>query len=212
MMRLLQQRMVAPVPLLGDYVALRRYWVVAGLGIALAFSGAAACAQPLIPNDGVIPLLDTPIMQQPLQHGAQSLMQMQSPPAVQTGKVNLAPLATMADTTKLCDAAVKLVAEQKIEQAFAALTPYWPLAREEINRLAGQTKSQFALLVRQFGAIVGQEWVRSRTGGKSLVQHLYMVKLQHHAVRVGCTFYRPEQTWQVHTIFWDDEIDALLEP
>lgn len=179
--------------------------------VGWGLAGPTAHAQLVISEDDFTSLMDTPIMQQPIQQGTRSLMPQQQPAQRQGGDVELAPLVSSAETRQLCDAAVAQVAAQQTMQAFGLLSPYWPLSADEIRRLADQTQSQLAQLTANFGPVVGYEWVRSREAGKSLVQHLYLVKMQHHGLRIGCTFYKPVQAWQVHTVFWDDQIDALFE-
>lgn len=180
---------------------------------ALGWVVGSAHAQQAIPQDGFISLMDTPIMQQPIQQGTNSLLPMQSPkPAVPAGDWGGAMLNSTAQTRTLCEAAVTKVADGQPRQAFDLLAPYWPMSKEEVNRLATQTDAQLKQLTASYGPIVGYEWVRTREAGKSLVRHWYLVKMQYHALRISCTFYKPAQTWQVHTVFWDDQLDELFEP
>lgn len=189
----------------------RRWGAACVIGVGLV--GSVAYGQRAMPEDDFIPLMNTPIMQQPVEQGAASLLPIQSPkPAARDAEWGGALLNSSAQTRNLCEAAVAQLASGQAKQAFDVLVPYWPLSNEELTRLVSQTQAQLAQLTASYGPIVGYEWVRSRDAGKSLVQHWYLVKMQYHALRIGCTFYKPVQTWQVHTVFWDDQIDALFGP
>lgn len=191
-----------------SYSLFGRLAVVVAVGVAAQLGH----AQLAFSEDDFTSLIDIPIMQQPIRQGTGALLPIQMPAPVQSKELVLTALGAAAETRKLCDAAVAQVAAQQVTKAFELLAPYWPLPTDEIGRLAKQTQSQLLQLTGNYGPIVGHEWIRSRTGGKSLVQHLYLVKMQPHGLRIGCTFYKPDQVWQVHTVFWDDQIDALLEP
>lgn len=185
----------------------------AACAIGLSLLGSSAYGQRALPEDDFIPLKSTPIMQQPIEQGTASLLPMQTPrPTVPDAAWGGALLNSSAQTRTLCEEAVAQLAAGQTKQAFEALAPYWPLPKEEVTRLVSQTQAQLAQLTASYGPIVGYEWVRSRDAGKSLVQHWYLVKMPYHALRIGCTFYKPVQTWQVHTVFWDDQIDALFGP
>ncbi|RRD67535.1 hypothetical protein EII19_05365 [Comamonadaceae bacterium OH2310_COT-174] len=175
--------------------------------------GAAASNEaPLLPGDSVVPLMEVPLSPpQPAQNAAATARTDKS----QAASAAAAPpqrLDKLQHTRVLCDAALQRMSQMQIAAAFELLAPHWPLPERELAQLAAETEGQFRQLLAGGGKILGHEWVRSRQGGKSVVQHLYLLKLQHHGLRVACTFYKPQAQWQVHTVFWDEQLESLLEP
>ncbi len=184
--------------------------LVCACGVLL---GASAAAQtPMMEQDDIIPLLDTPLMQLPIEQGTTALTPPKNPQPPQPQANKPAALTSPADTRALCDTALDAIANAQAPQAFELLAPHWPLPQQEIRRLTHETATQLKQLSQSYGKLLGHEWVRTHTAGTSLVQHSYVLKLEHHALRVVCTFYKPQQHWQVHTVFWDDQLQPLLEP
>ncbi|RMW99637.1 hypothetical protein EBQ26_04660 [Allofranklinella schreckenbergeri] len=188
---------------------------LAGLAWVLAAAPAAAQTQPALEQADIIELLempqiDTPLMQLPIEQGTRALTGRTSA----AGKRQQQPdpaLASLNATRTLCDAALEAMAASRVEHAFAALAPHWPLPPQEITRLAKETAAQFKQLNKTYGATLGYEWVHTHSAGASLVQHAYLLKLERHALRVSCIFYKPREQWQIHTVFWDDQLQTLLE-
>ncbi|PAT37227.1 hypothetical protein [Vandammella animalimorsus] len=188
------------------------------LAWAQSQGSAPSLEAPLLPGDSVVPLMDAPLLpQQPAQggpdrQGAQAASRAGNKTAASPAATPPQRLDKPQHTRALCDAALQRMAQMQIAAAFELLAPHWPLPERELAQLAAETEGQLRQLLAGGGKILGHEWVRSRQGGKSVVQHLYLLKLQHHGLRVACTFYKPQAQWQVHTVFWDEQIESLLEP
>lgn len=122
-----------------------------------------------------------------------------------------APLETTDQTRALCTRSAAAFAEGDSDAAFAALAPYWPVSRAELDALAAQTTAQLAGVGQRFGATLGHEQLRSMEVGTSLLEHTYLVKFERHAIRFSCRFYRPDAHWLVNSVSWDDKINELFE-
>ncbi|MDO4704884.1 MAG: hypothetical protein Q4A98_01505 [Comamonadaceae bacterium] len=182
----------------------------------LAATPAAAQTQLALEQADIIELLempqtDTPLMQLPIEQGTRALTGRTSAAGKRQQPQPNPALASLNATRTLCDAALEAMAASHVERAFAALAPHWPLPPQEITRLAKETAAQFKQLTKTYGATLGYEWVRTHSAGASLVQHAYLLKLERHALRVSCIFYKPREQWQIHTVFWDDQLQTLLE-
>lgn len=192
--------------------------MLAAVWIVGAWPAGAAAQTPMMENDDVIELLDTPLMQLPIEQGTQGLTrEAQGKQGNRKNdkagdKADENALSKEADARALCDAAMDAMAAGQIAQAFTVLAPHWPLPAQEIQRLARETSAQLQQLTKGYGQLLAHEWVRTQKAGSSLVQHTYMLKLEHHALRVVCTLYKPREHWQVHTVFWDEQLQSLLEP
>ncbi|MDO4724577.1 MAG: hypothetical protein Q4A97_07415 [Comamonadaceae bacterium] len=175
-------------------------------------ASATSSEAPLLPGDSVVPLMDAPLLPQPPAQNAVATARTDKPQAASAAAAPPQRLDKLPHTRALCDAALQRMAQLQIAAAFELLAPHWPLPERELAQLAAETEAQFRQLLAGGGKILGHEWVRSRQGGKSVVQHLYLLKLPHHGLRVACTFYKPQAQWQVHTVFWDEQMESLLEP
>ena len=120
------------------------------------------------------------------------------------------PLTTAADARKLADRAMALFQQEKFEEGYNVLKPYWPLAPVEIDSLANQTTTQWPVVRQRFGASLGSEFIGEKTVGKSFVQFTYIQKFERHAIRWLFTFYRPSDRWIVNTASFDDTISAMF--
>lgn len=120
-------------------------------------------------------------------------------------------LATGEQTRQLCATAAAAFADGDSDAAFAALTPHWPLPRDELDALATQTKTLLAGVAERFGAPLGHEHLSSVEVGSSLVRHTQLVKFERHAIRLNCLFYKPEAHWLVNAVAWDDQVSELFD-
>jgi hypothetical protein len=114
-------------------------------------------------------------------------------------------MASAADTKGLCGAAAEKFGKGDIQRAFADMGPHWPLAREEIDALATESRKQMGMVGTRFGTYVGVEHIRTSQAGDSFLRQLFAIKFENHALRFSCAFYKPRDRWLVNTINWDDK-------
>lgn len=127
------------------------------------------------------------------------------------GNVVAEPIEDIEGTKVLCATAAEALGQGKVEESFEILTPYWPLAVEEIDNLKYQTESQLKMLSSRFGKILGSDYVSTKVAGKSFVQHTYVGKFEKHAIRYICVFYKPKNHWYVNAVYWDDKTQLLFD-
>lgn len=120
------------------------------------------------------------------------------------------PIKDVEGTKQLCQKAADAFGSGDAKQSMEILKPHWPLPVEEINNLAYQTESQLKMVSSRFGAILGADFVGTKTAGNSFVQHTYIGKFEKHAVRYICVFYKPKEEWVVNSVYWDDQTPALF--
>jgi hypothetical protein len=95
---------------------------------------------------------------------------------------------------------------------FDILKPYWNLSEDDLKGLAEQSHRQLDSLSENFGAPLQEyELISTKVAGSSLVQHTYMVKFESTAIRYVCVFYKPDDSWRVHSINWDNLVSLLLD-
>jgi hypothetical protein len=114
-------------------------------------------------------------------------------------------MASAAETKSLCGGAAEKFGKGDIQGAFESLGPHWPMAREELDSLAIESRKQMGLVGTRFGAYVGVEFVRTSQAGDSFLRQLFAIKYENHALRFSCAYYKPRDRWLVNTVNWDDK-------
>jgi|HubBroStandDraft_5_1064220.scaffolds.fasta_scaffold09421_5 hypothetical protein len=119
-------------------------------------------------------------------------------------------LQSKPDVRALTEAVMKLVAENKIDDAFAKLKPYWPLPANEIDTLILKTISMRNTVGDRFGSTTGYAFVREDAVGDFLVRYTYVEKREKHPLRWTFIFYRAATTWTIDAASWDDNVVLLF--
>ena len=81
----------------------------------------------------------------------------------------------------------------------------------ELDNLAYQTRSQLNMVSSRFGKSIGIDYIRTQKAGQSFLKHTYIVKYEKHALRYMCIFYKPNDSWLVNSVVWDDETSSLFK-
>lgn len=124
---------------------------------------------------------------------------------------NAAALRQPLQTKKLCNNSVTLFSQNKIAESFSLLKPYWPLPQAELDNLSYQTKTQMAMLSKRFGKAIGTDFIRTQKAGNSFLKHTYILKFEKTSIRFICVFYKPQNSWLVNSITWDDKTSLLFK-
>lgn len=128
-----------------------------------------------------------------------------------SGAASAGTVTTAEQTQAICGEAAALFASGQHDRAYESLEPHWPLPKEEIQNLGYQTKMQMGMVGDRFGDSIGAEHVQTISAGSSLVRHVFLIKHQKHALKFSCVFYKPEDTWLVNAIVWDDQAHTLVD-
>ena len=123
-----------------------------------------------------------------------------------------APLQTKQDAHALAESVMKLVAADKIDDAFGLLKPYWPMASSELDMLVMKTVTLRNTVGDRFGPTLGYAFVREDAVGDFLVRYTYVEKRSKHPLRWTFTFYRGASQWTVDAASWDDKVSELFSP
>src|ERR1700730_11053239 len=120
------------------------------------------------------------------------------------------PLQSKPDVRALAESVMKLVAANKIDDAFGKLKPYWPLPPNEVDTLILKTISMRNTVGDRFGPTTGYAFVREDAVGDFLVRYTYVEKRQKHPLRWTFIFYRAANNWTVDGASWDDNVSLLF--
>jgi hypothetical protein len=119
-------------------------------------------------------------------------------------------LTTEQDARALAEATLERVIAGEYQAAFDDLRPVWPFSQGELDALLSTTVNQRATVAERFGESLGYAFVRRETLGGSLLRLTYMELTERHALRWAFLFYKPDNTWTLNSVIWDDDVDALF--
>lgn len=124
----------------------------------------------------------------------------------------LKTLTNPAEARKVADQAMAFAKQEKFEEAYGSVKPFWPLAPVEIDGLANQMKMQWPLVQQRYGKSLSTEFIGEQRIGESFIRYVYLQKFERHAIRWMFVFYRPANDgWLVNAVSWDDGIAELFE-
>lgn len=124
--------------------------------------------------------------------------------------VTMAALQSEDDVRKVSDQFMEQVKAEQYEDAFALLKPIWPLPEADYRGLVATTNEQMRLVESSFGKVLSFEFIRKQSAGDSLLQLIYLQKLENTPIRWVLTFYKPVDTWLVNSVSWDDTLESLF--
>ncbi len=97
--------------------------------------------------------------------------------------------------------------DNKIEEAFNTLSPYWPLPVNEINNLKTQTIQSVNLISERYGKAESIVKVSEQNIKDAGFRETYLVKFEYTAIRLIFTYYKNSKGWLVNGFKWDSEFD-----
>lgn len=122
-----------------------------------------------------------------------------------------AEVATVAETRALSDKIMGSVATGDYKTAFATAALHWPMPKEEIDALRAKTDERLKMVQPRFGTLLGSEFVSTQAAGASLIRYDYIQKFSNHAVHWTIVFYRPQKTWMINVIVWEDSLKDIFD-
>ncbi len=120
------------------------------------------------------------------------------------------PLNGKADTRALTEAAMQLVAADKISEAMDKLKPYWRLPPNEIDTLVLKTITLRNTIGDRYGRTLGFAFVREDDVGDYLIRYTYVERRENHPLRWTFIFYRATDKWWMDGASWDDKVSELF--
>jgi hypothetical protein len=130
--------------------------------------------------------------------------------ALAAGGASADDLASPAEARALADRAVALLQQEKLDDAYGAVKPYWPVNVAELDGALADTHAQWPVVRANFGSPLAAEFVREVRAGSSLVRYVYLQKFERHAIVWLFTFYRPADRWILSSLSFSDDLEAML--
>ncbi|MCS5708926.1 hypothetical protein CC99x_008435 [Candidatus Berkiella cookevillensis] len=112
-------------------------------------------------------------------------------------------------TLKIAEEVVNYVESGKIDDAFNILKLHWPLSAQEVDNLKSHTIEQRQIVEQRYGKPIGIEYIKTEMVGNSMIKHTFVEKFERHALKWQLSFYKPQDTWIINSVYWDDKISEL---
>ena len=122
------------------------------------------------------------------------------------------PITSIEETKTLSDTIINHFVKKEFQQGLALAKENWPLPQVEIDNLANQITTQWAIIDQRYGQPTGHEFVREERIGSSFVRYYYLHKFQNHSIYWLFTFYKPSDNWKVNGVRFKDDLNFLFEP
>jgi hypothetical protein len=110
----------------------------------------------------------------------------------------------------LCEKFLQKIVNNQIKEAFDFIKPHSQIPESEVDKLALQTLKQLELVKPRFGNILGFEFLKEEIIKQTFARYTFFIKYQKTVVRWIFLFYKPQDTWGINAISWDDKIQALF--
>ena len=121
------------------------------------------------------------------------------------------PLRTISDAQSLCDNAMTLLHDDAPDRAFDRLAAYWAFSDDEMTQLLREVERTRAVVADRYGDALDYRLVREETVDEVLARFVYIERFELHGLRWRFTFYRGSDGWSLNDVYFDDEIEAVLD-
>jgi hypothetical protein len=135
-----------------------------------------------------------------------------SPPDSETTPPGSSTLRAAADARALCDEAMDHLHNGAPDRAFDRLEAHWAFSEDEMTELLREVERTRAVVADRYGDALDHRLVREDTVDEVLARFVYLERFELHGLRWRFTFYRGSQGWSLNDVYFDDEIEAVLEP
>ena len=121
------------------------------------------------------------------------------------------PLATIADARGLCDEAMGILHDGDPDRAFDRLGVYRAFSPDEMTQLQREVERTRAVVADRYGNALDYRRIREDTADEVLARFVYLERFELHGLRWRFTFYRGPNGWTLNDVYFDDEIERLLD-
>ncbi|MBI5558270.1 MAG: hypothetical protein HY885_11600 [Deltaproteobacteria bacterium] len=128
-----------------------------------------------------------------------------------TTSASAATLESKDAAKQLTDQIMTKVASGDIEGGLLLMKPYLIIPESEFNVMMEQAKLQLPVMQGRFGKIIGAEFIKEKSVGKSLLQIVQIQKFEKHIMRWSFIFYNPDGKWVLNAFNFDDKIQLMFE-
>ncbi len=113
-------------------------------------------------------------------------------------------LKDVSSTKEMSLEITTLFKQNKINDAFEKLTPYWPIPENEIETLKEKIIKYTNIITNRFGQPFNYLKVKDESIGDIAKRETYLIQYENTGVRLIFTYYKNKNGWIVNAFKWDD--------
>lgn len=114
-------------------------------------------------------------------------------------------------TQKLSLEITQLFSQNKIQESFDQLIPYWPNALSELDLMKEQTIVQLKPIKDRIGEPYGVLKIKNETISDVLTRETYLILYEKSPLRLIFDYYKTDKGWIIYRFLWDGSIDDEFE-
>ncbi len=110
----------------------------------------------------------------------------------------------------LTDQAMQHITSGDFREGINLLRPYTTAQKIDLDSMVAQAEINMPTMIERYGKSIGYELLRNDTVGNSLIQVVYLQRLERHAVVWRFILYRGSNGWLINTFNFADDITSAL--
>lgn len=124
--------------------------------------------------------------------------------------ISAAEMKSPGSAVALTDQAMQRVTSGDFRGGIDLLRPYTTAKGIDLDSMVAQAEINMPTMIERYGKSIGYELLRNDTVGDSLIQLVYLQRLERHAVVWRFILYRGSDGWLINTFSFADEITAAF--
>ena len=108
----------------------------------------------------------------------------------------------------LTDQAMQHITSGDFREGINLLRPYTTAQKIDLDSMVAQAEINMPTMIERYGKSIGYELLRNDTVGNSLIQVVYLQRLERHAVVWRFILYRGSNGWLINTFNFADDITS----
>jgi len=97
------------------------------------------------------------------------------------------------------------------DRAFDRLETHWAFSDDEMIQLLREVERTRAVVADRYGDALDYRLVREETVDEVFARFVYIERFELHGLRWRFTFCRGADGWSLNDVYFDDEIEAVLD-
>lgn len=112
-----------------------------------------------------------------------------------------------AEMYRLSERVADLFRQNKVDEAFAAIEPYWPISEAEFGSVKEKTHEYMDIYHERFAPASVITRVREQTIGDFAIRETWCVLFRNTAIRLIFTWYKNPDGWVLNGFNWNDSFE-----
>jgi len=120
-------------------------------------------------------------------------------------------MSSVAGAKEMCETFLQLITEEDHEGAYGYLRSMKGILDDaNLEKIQQQNIEQAETILSAYGPAIDFRLADEQVVADSLLRMVYVVRRQKYIMRWKFIFYRPESTWRLASISYDDKLEELF--